>query len=272
MLIGPMTRSQILTSPANPLLKDIRRAMARGSCTQDGYCLAETFHLLEEALRSDCEVKAVLAAASVRSAVESHVRGLAGPRVFVLDDRLFETVSGTGTTQGVMALVRPPAWNLDQLFRSHPLVVVLDGVQDPGNAGAIIRAAEAFGASGLIFLKGTVSPHSPKTVRASAGSVFRMPLVAGLDDMLARAALEQHRLDVYAAAPSGQRDLASVDLTRNCALIIGSEGRGVSQRLRAAAIDLRIPIAGVESLNAAMAAGILLYEARRQRAAVGSPG
>jgi len=95
--------------------------------------------------------------------------------------------------------------------------------------------------------------------------VFRMPLVFGLDDMLARAALEQHRLDVYAAAPSGQRDLASVDLTRNCALIIGSEGRGVSQRLRAAAIDLRIPIAGVESLNAAMAAGILLYEGRRQR-------
>jgi TrmH family RNA methyltransferase len=92
-----------------------------------------------------------------------------------------------------------------------------------------------------------------------------MPLVAGLDVAGARAALEQHRLDVYTAVPTGQRDLASVDLTRPCALIIGNEGGGVSERLRAGAIPLRIPTTGVESLNAAMAAGILLYEARRQR-------
>jgi TrmH family RNA methyltransferase len=137
--------------------------------------------------------------------------------------------------------------------------------QDPGNAGAVVRAAEAFGATGLMFLKGTVSPHNPKTVRASAGSIFRVPLVSGLDETLARAALEQRRLDIYAAMPAGKRDLGDCDLTRPCALIIGSEGRGVSERLRSAALDLRIPVAGVESLNAAMAAGILLYEARRQR-------
>jgi TrmH family RNA methyltransferase len=256
-----MTRPQILTSPSNPLLKEVRRANARGSTTQDGCCLAEGFHLLEEALRSGCEVKAVLAT----PAAESRLRGPTGPRVFVLDDRLFQSVSGTEATQGVLALVRPPAWNLDAVFLGQPLVVVLDGIQDPGNAGAIIRAAEAFGATGLLFLKGTVNPYGPKTVRASAGSVFRMPLVAGLDDTQARAALEQHRLDVYAAVPSGQHDLASVDLTRPCALIIGSEGRGVTDRLRAGATDLRIPTTGVESLNAAMAAGILLYEARRQR-------
>jgi TrmH family RNA methyltransferase len=262
----PVTRTETLTSPANPLLKDVRRAIVRGTRTHEGYCVAETFHLLEEALRSDCEIKAILAAASVRTAVESHVRRLAGLRVVVLDDRLFQAVAGTETPQGVLALVRPPEWNLDQLFRARPLVVVLDGVQDPGNAGAILRASEAFGASGLVFLKGTVSPYNPKTVRASAGSLFRIPLVAGLDATLARAALEQRRLDIYAATPAGERDLGDCDLTRPTALIIGSEGRGVSERLRAAAIDLRIPIAGVESLNAAMAAGVLLYEARRQRA------
>lgn len=143
--------------------------------------------------------------------------------------------------------------------------MVLDGVQDPGNAGAIVRAAEAFGATGVMFLKGTVSPYNPKAVRASAGSLFRVPVVAALEATLARAALEQRRLDVYAAAPSGKKDLNDADLSRKCALIIGSEGRGVSDRLRAGAIDLRIPVSGVESLNAAMAAGILLYEARRQR-------
>lgn len=260
-----MTRVETLTSPANPLLKEVRRAISRGARTREGYCVAESFHLLEEALRSDCGVKTVLAAESVRSAVESHVRRLPGLRVLVLDDRLFETVSGTEATQGVIALVDPPSWNLEQLFRGRPLVVVIDGIQDPGNAGTIIRAAEAFGATGIIFLKGAVNPYNPKAVRASAGSVFRMPLVSGLDDDLARAALDQHRLDVYAAMPAGGKDLASVDLTRKCAFIVGSEGRGVSERIRGGAIDLRIPVIGVESLNAAMAASILLYEARRQR-------
>lgn len=145
------------------------------------------------------------------------------------------------------------------------MVVVLDGVQDPGNAGAILRAAEAFGATGLVFLKGTVSPFNPKALRASAGSIFRVPLISGLDQDLARAAFEQKRLDIYAAAPDGDRKVDEVDLRRRFALVIGSEARGVSPRLRGAAFDLRIPTLGVESLNAAVAAGILLYEARRQR-------
>lgn len=261
-----MSKTETLTSPANPLLKDVKRAIVRGSLTREGYCVAESFHLLEEALKSDCQVPAVLASESVRSAVESHVRRLAGVRVMVLADALFRELSGTEASQGVLALVRPPQWSLEQLFRGRPLVVVLDGVQDPGNAGAILRAAEAFGSSGVLFLKGTVSPYNPKAVRASAGSLFRAPLVTGLDAALARAALEQHRLDIYAAMPAGNKALPEVDLTRKCAFIIGSEGRGMTEKLRSAAVDLRIPISGVESLNAAMAAGILLYEARRQRA------
>jgi len=151
------------------------------------------------------------------------------------------------------------------LFRGQSLVVVLDGIQDPGNAGSIVRSAEAFGATGVLFLRGSVNPYHPKTLRAAAGSLFRMPVVYGLDEDLARAALEQRRLDIYAAAPRGAKHLKDVDLTRRCAIVIGSEGRGVSEKLRAAALDLRIPTAGVESLNASVAAGVLLYEARRQR-------
>ncbi len=255
-----------LSSARNPLLKDVRRAVMRGTLTEDGCAVAETFHLLEEALRSDCEVKAVLAAESVQSAVESHVRGLKRVRVIVVEDTLFNQISSTESSQGVIALVHPPVWSLDQLFRGQSLVVVLDGVQDPGNAGAIVRSAEAFGASGVLFLKGTVSPYNPKTLRASAGSLFRVPVVQGLDENLARAALEQRRLDVYAAAPRGAKILQDVDLKRRCAFVIGSEGRGVSEKLRSAALELRIPTAGVESLNASIAASVLLYEARRQRA------
>ncbi len=262
-------KAETISSPANPLLKDVRRAIVRGSLTHEGLCVAETFHLLEEALRSDCDVKTVLAAESVRSAAESHVRRLAGVKVAILPDRLFQGLAGTETSQGVMALVRPPVWTLDQLFRGRALVIVLDGVQDPGNAGTIARAAEAFGATGALFLKGTVSPHNPKTLRASAGSLFRLPYLAGLDAALARAALRQHRIELYAGVPArpenAARPLADVDFTAPCGLIIGNEARGVSGELRSAAMDMSIPTIGVESLNAAVAAGILLYEARRQR-------
>lgn len=264
-----MAKLEVVSSPANPLLKDVRRAIVRGGLTQQGYAVAETFHLLEEALRSDCEVKVILAAQSVQSAVETHVRRLMGVRVVVVSDVLFQHLAGTESSQGVIALVRPPSWSLEQLFRGRTLVVALDGVQDPGNAGAIARAAEAFGASGLMFLKGAVSPFHPKTLRASAGSLFRIPFVHGLDAALARAAMKQSKLDVYAGvpcrSPAGAKLLNEVDLTRKCALIIGSEGRGVSDALRSGAMDLAIPTVAVESLNAAMAASIVLYEARRQR-------
>ena len=256
-----------ITSPANPFLKDLRRAIARGGLTAEGLCVAESFHLLEEALRSDCRVPAVLASESVQATVDRHIAGLRGPRMIVLPDNVFDSIASTETSQGVIALVQPPEWKIDQLFRGQSMVVVLDGLQDPGNAGTIVRAAEAFGATGMVFVKGAVSAWHPKTLRASAGSLFRVPLVAGLDAPLTRAALQQHRLDVYAAMPfTGAQKLAEdADLSRRCALIIGSEGRGVSNELHSMAEDLAIPTSGVESLNAAVAASVLLYEARRQR-------
>lgn len=264
-----MARPETIASAANPLVKDVRRAISRGTLTAQGWCVAETFHLLEEALRSDCEVKTVLAAESVRAAAEKQVRGLDGVHVAVLPDPLFQSISATETAQGVMALVRPPEWKLEQVFRGCPLVVVLDGLQDPGNAGTIARAAEAFGASGMLFLKGTVSPWNPKVIRASAGSLFRVPFLHGIDVELARAALGQNRVECFAGVPANSRarvtPLAEADLTRRCALVIGNEARGVSAGLRAAATGISIPTVGVESLNAAVAAGILLYEARRQR-------
>ena len=264
-----MPKPEIISSAVNPLLKDVRRAIARGGLTQEGYLVAETFHLLEEALRSDCAVKVVLCSESVQSAVESHVKRLNGLRVAVVQDQLFPFISGTEASQGVIALVRPPVWNLPQLFRGKSLVVVLDGLQDPGNAGSIARAAEAFGATGIMFLKGSVSPFNPKALRGAAGSLFRVPFAYGLDSALARAALQQHKVDLYAGVPASTRGpskpLGQVDFSRGCALIIGNEARGVSAELRGAATDISIPTSGVESLNAAVAAGILLYEARRQR-------
>lgn len=258
-----------LTSPRNPTLKEVRKAVQRGSMMEDGSVVAESFHLLEEALRSDCEIAAVFAAESVRSAVESHIRGLSRIKVTVLADSLFQEISATEASQGVIALVRPPKWTIEQLFRGRCLTVILDGLQDPGNAGAVLRAAEAFGATGVAFLKGTVSPYNPKCLRASAGSAFRIPLVPAMDPHLVLAAVEQRKLGLFALMPQGSLELGESNLTGKCAIIVGSEGRGVSERLLAKAAGIRIPTTGVESLNAALAAGIALYVARKQRMQAG---
>ncbi|MBK5293272.1 MAG: RNA methyltransferase [Acidobacteriia bacterium] len=263
--MATVQRPEIVTSPKNPLLRQLRRAAARGTLTEDGCCVAESFHLLEEAIRSDCPIPAVLCSSSVRSTVEAHVRGLKQVRVFVLPDDLFAEVSVTEASQGVIALVKPPCWTMDHLFRGRAMVVVLDGLQDPGNLGAILRAAEAFGATGALLLKGTVSPFNPKALRASAGSIFRLPLVSGVESAMARAALAQHRLDIYAATAKASKTLNDIDLSRRLALVIGSEAHGISQKLSAAAMDFRIVTTGVESLNAAMAAAVILHEASRQR-------
>jgi RNA methyltransferase, TrmH family len=257
---------ETLSSAKNPLLKSVRRGILHGGLTEDGFAIAESFHLLEEALRSDCSIHAVLAAESIKNAVVNHVRGLNGTRVYTLPDALFQEIASTESPQGVIALVKPPTWTLDQALRGQALAVVLDGLQEPGNAGAILRAAEAFGASGAIFLKGSVNPYNPKAMRASAGSIFRLPLVHSLDESVLYAALDQKRITLYAALPGSGADISAVDFTAKCALVIGSEGRGVGAEIARKATPIRIPTTGVESLNAAVAAGILLYEARRQRA------
>ncbi len=105
-------------------------------------------------------------------------------------------------------------------------------LQDPGNAGAVLRAAEAFGATGVAFLKGTVSPYNPKCLRASAGSIFRVPVAAALDQQLFLAAAEQRKIALFALMPKGTTDVGEVELGKKCAIIVGSEGRGVSERLR----------------------------------------
>ena len=242
-------------SDKNPLLKQIRRAVSRGSLTENGYAVAEGAHLLEEALAAKCEVGAVIVAESAR---------VNYPDARVVSEKTFRELASTETPQGVIALVRPPVSALDQMtFGDDPLVVVLDGVQDPGNAGAIVRAAEAFGASGVVFLKGTVNPYNPKCIRGSAGSVFRVPLIASVD---ADEILRHPEIAWYAATPRARKLASDAGLAAPCGIIIGSEGHGVSPVLGARATGLRIPTSGVESLNAAVAAGILLYEARRQRA------
>ena len=256
---------QLLSSPANPLLKDVRQALRRGTLTAQGYCVAEGPHLLEEARRSGSRIRAILVA---ESAAARMIGG--AERLTIIEDRVFEKLAGTETSQGVIALIDPPEWTMTQLLPQGALVVVLDGIQDPGNAGTILRATEAFGASGVVFLKGSVSPFNAKVLRASAGSLFRVPFVHGMDADGVLESFGERGIVLYAGVPCDPihqaMALPKADLTHDCALIVGNEGSGVGERLRSTARLVAIPTVGVESLNAGIAAAILLYEARRQRA------
>jgi RNA methyltransferase, TrmH family len=274
-------------SDQNPLVKQIRRAVSRGTLTEDGYAVAEGLHLVEEALAARCEIRAVILSESAKPVL---ISGLARdtsqlPEPRQVSEKTFRSLASTETPQGVLALVKPPAAIPAQIFCDDALVVILDGVQEPGNAGAIVRVAEAFGATGAIFLKGTVDPFHPRCLRGSAGSAFRFPILAHLDmDLDPGTTMDNLRaLRVYAAMPrpagTGGRthetssielgdsliEICDADFNVPCAIVIGGEGRGVSERMAALAIPVYIPTRHVESLNAAVAAGILLYEARRQR-------
>jgi len=247
---------ETLISDKNPLLKEVRR-LASGGAPGAGsiaarLVLAEGPHLLDEALRSGIEIHAVILAESA-----GEIPDVSDTRVVRVLDGLFNKLASTESPQGVLALVRLPEWTADDLLRGTPLVVVLDGVQDPGNAGAILRTAEAFGATGAVFLKGTVNRSNPKCLRASAGSAFRLPMVSEIPAGLA----------LYAADPRAKLSIAEAGLGAACAIVIGGEGSGVRPELAARATGVKIPTVNVESLNAAVAAGILLYEARAKRTA-----
>lgn len=259
---------QAIQSRHNEQVKKLRRALVRGERTPEGLLAVDTFHLLEEALDSGLEVPQVFFTAET----EAELRGLlmqygAEPQMFLLSRKVFESVSPAPAAQEVAALVRPRSWALEDLFAPAPaLLVVLAGVQDPGNAGTILRTAEAFGATGALLLHGTVHPENPKLLRASAGSAFRLPHRHGMKYGAALEALRRHGTHLYAAVPHVRRTLDDVDLSGPLALAIGSEGAGVPEAILAAAEHVSIPhTRKVESLNAAIAAGIFLYRAAGAR-------
>jgi TrmH family RNA methyltransferase len=256
--------SPVIASVANPLIKDIRRAVSRGGRTSGGALVAESFHLLAEALRSPVEIDVVVAAERVAEKTQRLLSSRPIP-LRVVTDKLFDSLAPTESTQGVLTLLHLSEWSWEDLLSDVPLLVVLDGVQDPGNAGAVARSAEAFAATGLVFLPETARCDNPKTLRAAAGSLFRTPFIEDLSRKKLRERLAGSDLKVFAASARQGMPLDRCPWASPLALLIGSEAHGVSAPLREISREIRIPTQGVESLNAAAAAAILLYEARRQR-------
>lgn len=254
---------ETITSRSNPKLKQLRRAASRGTVTESGFALAESPTLLEEALRSGIEVERVFASERMHATVAKRLPPHRRIPLHAVTNRLFDQVATTSRSQGVLALVKLPSWDPDVVFEG--LTVVLDGVQDPGNAGAVARSAEAFGASGLVFLKGSASAANPKTLRAAAGSLFRLPTLHGIDaaDLIGLA--RQYKKTIFAAEARGGVPLMEAPVSPGAAVVIGSETHGVTPAILRVATPLAIPTESVESLNAAVAASVILYEVARRR-------
>jgi TrmH family RNA methyltransferase len=253
-----------LSSARNSLLKDIRQAAARGRPLDDGLLVVEGPHLLEEIARSSWKVEMLLLTRESFGSWESYARRHHIETVLI-PARTFASLGATETTQGVMALARAHTWTWSDLDSPPALIVVLDGVQDPGNAGTIVRSAEAFGATGVVLLEHSVRLSNGKFIRASAGSLFRLPILHSVTrpEFVLRARAAGWRLAALDA--SGDTDLFNFRFQSNCALIVGSEGGGVSPELLENSTSVNIPASQVESLNAAVACSIALYEASRQR-------
>ncbi len=274
---------RIVHSKQNARLKELRSAMAhpaRGSHREESGASAhaaarslagiEGPNLLEEALRAGLHVPCVFAAPESQHWLEN-LPLPAETEILLVDRDVLASALATETPQPIAALLEPPDWTWAHLLgrrkKSASLLVILAGLQDPGNLGTILRSAEAFGANGVLSLPGTVSGWNPKAVRASAGSIFRVPLLpVTAEECFTR--LHEAEIKVFATAVRGATSAARVDMVAPVALLIGNEGNGVPEEIAALAGGaITIPCPGpVESLNASVAASVLLYEASRQRA------
>lgn len=257
----------------NALVKELRQAFAWAEPTEQGFCAIEGVRILEEAIRSGLRFQAVFFRESSQNVAERLLPQIgAQVETLLLPDKLFKASVASEAPQGVAALVQWKQSSLQDVLERlqvGPIIVVM-GLQDPGNLGTILRSAEAFGSAGVVLGEGTVSPFNAKVIRASAGSIFRLPIVSAKttgksDEIFGKLRGENVRL--IATSSHKGTPLEEATLTGSTAVLIGSEGAGLL-RTSIAQVDELIAIPHspqVESLNAGVAGSIILYEASRQR-------
>jgi TrmH family RNA methyltransferase len=276
--LSPQQRLRRIEGRHNPLVKELRQAFSRAELTEGGDCAIEGLRILEEAIRSGLRFSAVFFRESAQDRAERLLPQIgAQVETLLLPDKLFDSLVPSESPQGVAALVRLKEFSLDDVVEKERLqvgpIIVLAGLQDPGNLGTILRSSEAFGSAGVVLGEGTVSPFNSKVVRASAGSVFRLPVIHGqgkasggkLAEVSEKLRAEGVRL-IATSSHKGTR-LDQADLRGPAAIFFGNEGAGLPREVMARMDEfISIPhTVQVESLNAGVAASIVLYEAARQR-------
>ena len=259
----------MITSTSNAQIKELAKLQKKSRLRDEkGIFLVEGPRMTEEIPAE--RIEKVYASESFAKKNKEFLEKLQAP-VELLTDTVFAYVSDTKTPQGILAIVRRLNYTMNDLMQvknqKAPHLVVLDNLQDPGNLGTMFRTGEGAGIAGVIMDRSTVDIYNPKTIRSTMGSIFRVPFFITEDLHETIRQLQNAQVSVYAAHLEGSVCYDTPDYTKGTAFLIGNEGNGLTKETAALADSyIRIPMGGqLESLNAAMAAGILMYEANRQR-------
>jgi len=257
-------------SKENRFVKLVRQLSQRKYRDKTGLFILEGIRNLEDVLRSDFELQSVLINSGFQDKPEAKellAQVHKSVPILEVEDCLFQGLALTENPQGVILVIRQKKYSLEDILDTEPQVVVIaDGIQDPGNLGTIIRTSSAAGASGVLVTKGSVDIYNPKVVRASMGGIFFLPVLPVESDEILIALLKQKKYKIAVADLEGQIIYYEAALKRPIALTIGNENNGPSMLFKDNAdLLLKIPMLGkVESLNAGVAAGILVYDIVRQ--------
>lgn len=262
----------MITSGQNKTIKEIKALSKKRERTKSGLFVAEGLRFVQSAVELSAQIKYILYSSAVNrtEAGTIFLTSLIDSERYELvevDDKIMAEISDTQSPQGILAVVKQAAWSWEEVLVNNGVIMVLDRLQDPGNLGTIVRTADAAGVSGIILLKGTVDLYNPKVLRSTMGSVFTLPILEGVEWSEVEGKLKDSGYLVAATALENSIDYDSLDYRGPTAFIIGNEANGISDTiLESVQHKVIIPIVGsAESLNAGVAAAIMMYEALRQR-------
>lgn len=268
-----MTCTKII-SLSNPKIRETLDIKNRRSRHKHNAFIVEGPHLIEMAISSECKIKTVFFTHAFASKKENQrlIRQILKEtdEAYEISEHILDKLTDTETPQGILAVTSYTPQNLDLIqLKTAPLLIVIDGVQEPGNLGTMIRTADAAGADAVVILKGTCDPFMQKTLRSTAGSIFNIPIVYAKTEELFEW-LTAKKISMIATAVDSRISLFNADLKTGITFVFGNEAHGISDEIkRKADLTIKIPIPGkAESLNVSASAAICLYEAVRQRISV----
>ncbi|MDE4542094.1 RNA methyltransferase [Thermoanaerobacterium sp. R66] len=252
----------VITSEKNEFIKNIKKLSDKKYRYEKRLFFVEGKNSVFEALKSGFEVVHLLVAEdfNVDFQIEKE-------KIVFVDERVFKKISDTVAPQMIMAVIKMPKWEVNDIVKEGGFYVILDEVQDPGNVGTIIRSADAFNVDGIFAINNTVDIYNPKVLRSTMGSIFHLPVVNDVEPSKLFDVLKKNGIRILSTSLKAEKYIYDFDISKNVALIFGNESRGVNSDLDEFVDDsFKIPMDGMaESLNVSVAASICLYESERQR-------
>lgn len=260
-----------ITSSRNPLIKEIKSLYRKRERMKNNSFIIEGIKIIEEALDYNYPIRHIIYTdqlLNVKDGMEFFQRIKDLENIIYVPNNIFKEISDTENPQGIMAIAKLQYNTMEQLKHRDKLsLLFLDGLQDPGNMGTIIRTADAFNIDGVIITPGSVDPYNPKVVRATMGSIFRVPLYYSTHGVTELSNIKSMGVNIYSTALEGSIPISEADFKESFVLIIGNESKGVGEELFSLSdMLIKIPMPGkAESLNAGVAASIIMYEVMKQR-------